>query len=194
MNDFFFAKNAHLKVEFDPTIEVHQIKMRDFDVWVPCAEPIKDFLKNKDHSDEIIIELIAEHLNECLGMLSLVLNKDDEYINSLVDHCGELFFLTKAAIQANQTYFYDHDKGSKSRSAVAEKSETTWFDSFQVLIKAGHSHESIMNMGYGMFMGYIEAVKRQQKNHIYGTASYMRIAYHADKNGFEKFGNEMTRD
>lgn len=193
MNDFFFAKNAHLKVEFDPTIEVHQIKVRDFDVWVPCAEPVRDFLK-KNYSDEIIADLLSGHLNECLGMLELVLNKDDEYIKSLVDHPFELFLLTKASIQANQAYFDSYEKPQKSKRAVVEESKATWFDNFQILIKAGHSHESIINMNYGMFMGYIEAVKRQHKNHIYGTASYMRIAYHADKNGFEKFGNEITKD
>ena len=43
-------------------------------------------------------------------------------------------------------------------------------------------------------MGYIEAVKRQQKNHIYSAASYTRIAYHADQKGFEKFGKEMENE
>ena len=51
MNDFFLAKNASLKVDFDD-VEVHQIRMRDFDKWMPCADPVKDFLKNKDYSDE----------------------------------------------------------------------------------------------------------------------------------------------
>lgn len=193
MNDFFLAKNAPLKLDFDD-VEVHQIRMRDFDKWLPCADQVKDFLKNKDRSDEIIIELIAEHLNECLDMLSLIVNKDREYLKGLICDMDRLLKLITSAILANKVFFDDYDKSQKSKRAVAEKSDVTWFDSFQVLIKAGHSHESIMNMGYGMFMGYIEAVKRQQKNHIYSAASYMRIAYHADQKGFEKFGNEITED
>ncbi|MHA3082127.1 hypothetical protein ACX1NX_02870 [Acinetobacter sp. ANC 5383] len=192
MNDFFLAKNSALKVDFDD-VEVHQIRMRDFDKWLPCAEPIKGFLENKDHSDEIIIELIAEHLNECLDMLSLIVNKDREYLNGLIHDIDKLLKLITAAILANKVFF-DDNKSQKSKRTVDEKSDVTWFDSFQVLIKAGHSHESIMNMGYGMFMGYIEAVKRQQKNHIYSAASYIRIAYHADQKGFEKFGKEMENE
>ncbi|MHA3051155.1 hypothetical protein [Acinetobacter sp. ANC 4640] len=192
MNDFFLAKNSALKVDFDD-VEVHQIRMRDFDKWLPCAEPIKGFLENKDHSDEIIIELIAEHLNECLDMLSLIVNKDREYLNGLIHDIDKLLKLITAAILANKVFF-DDNKSQKSKRTVDEKSDVTWFDSFQVLIKAGHSHESIMNMGYGMFMGYIEAVKRQQKNHIYSAASYIRIAYHADQKGFEKFGKEISKD
>ena len=53
MNDFFLAKNASLKMDFDD-IEVHQIRMRDFDLWVSCVEPIKEFVKGKNLSDEIV--------------------------------------------------------------------------------------------------------------------------------------------
>ena len=193
MNDFFLAKNASLKMDFDD-IEVHQIRMRDFDLWVSCVEPIKEFVKGKNLSDEIVFELIENHLIACLDMLSLIVNEDKKYLNGLICDMKRLPQLIMAAISVNQVFFDDYDKNQKSKRDAAEKSDVTWFDSFQVLIKAGHTHESIMNMGYGMFMAYLNAIKRQQQNHIYSTASYMRIAYHADKKGFEKFGKEITED
>ncbi|ENV46182.1 hypothetical protein P255_02985 [Acinetobacter brisouii CIP 110357] len=192
MNDFFFANNAHLIVQLDEPIAVHQIRMKHFDDFVQQAESIKEFLKHKKITDDLVAEVTGQYFNNCLGMIRLVIDKNDQYIADLVHNPVHVFILTKAVIQANFAYFDNYEKTQRAKPRVAEKSDVTWFDSFQVLINAGHSHDSIMNMGYGMFMAYIDAVKKQQKYQIYGNASYMRIAFHADKDQFEKFSEDVT--
>lgn len=62
MNDFLLATNRSIKVPIlDIDIEVHQIQMKDFDTWAMHAEVLKNFIKNKDHSDEILTELFKAH-------------------------------------------------------------------------------------------------------------------------------------
>ena len=60
MNDFFLATNRSIKVPIlDIDIEVRQIQMKDFDTWAMHAEVLKNFIKDKDHSDEILTEALA---------------------------------------------------------------------------------------------------------------------------------------
>lgn len=55
---FFLATNRSINVN---DIEVPQIQMKDFDIWATHAEVIKNFIKDKDHSDEILTELFKAH-------------------------------------------------------------------------------------------------------------------------------------
>lgn len=194
MNDFFFANNAHLIVQLDEPIAVHQIRMKHFDDFVKQAESIKEFLKHKKITDELIVEIIANFYDNCFEILLLLIEKNRNFILNIVSDIVKFFMLIKAAINVNFAYFDDYEKTQMPKPRVAEKSDVTWFDSFQVLINAGHSHDSIMNMGYGMFMAYIDAVKKQHKHQIYSNASYMRIAFHADKDQFEQFSEEITNE
>ena len=58
MNDFFLATNRSIKVN---DIEVRQIQMKDFDTWAMHAEVLKNFIKDQNHSDEILTELFKAH-------------------------------------------------------------------------------------------------------------------------------------
>jgi len=47
MNDFFLETNRSIKIN---DIEVRQIQMKDFDTWAIHTEPLKNFIKDQNHS------------------------------------------------------------------------------------------------------------------------------------------------
>ena len=58
----------------------------------------------------------------------------------------------------NQAYFkYEKPKcGTKKNT----QTESTWFDSFQYLISAGHRPDDTMNMTYGAFDQYLKSAQK----------------------------------
>lgn len=187
MNDFFLATNRSIAVN---DIEVRQIQMKDFDIWATHAEPIKQFLKNKNHSDEVLTELFRTHGVQVVSTIACVTDLDNESLIELAADEQKFKDLIKAVLLVNQAYFkYEKPK----RGANKQNTESTWFDSFQFLVSMGHQHNEIMEMTYGAFQGYVKAANKMYRQGIFNAAIAARVAQ-TDKKGFESFKKEMDSD
>lgn len=195
MNDFFIAANRSLTVEVDDvSLEVRQIAMSQFDLWVGAAEPIKNTLGNvSDYSDEILREVIQKHLIECVVMLQLITDLDHQSVLKTAEDQDVFRQLLKTALKANQAYFIDKEQKSKRRKKRTEVDDqsSTWFDSFQLLVSNGHNYESIMNMNYGAFKLYSEAAVKREKQNIATLSNIIRMAHHAAAKQFKSFIDEL---
>lgn len=182
MNDFFLATNRSIKLQ---DIEVRQIQMKDFDIWATHAEVIKNFLKDKDHSVEILTELFTDHGVQVISTMACVTDLDNESLFKLATDEQKFKQLLKAVLSVNHTYFkYEKPKPGAKKT---QTSESTWFDSFQYLISAGHRHEDIMNMTYGAFDQYLKSAQKDHKNKLQYLSSVIRSAHHANTKEFKKF-------
>lgn len=195
MNDFLIAANRSLSLGVgDVSLEVRQITMSQFDLWVSAADPIKNTLGTvSDYSDEILKEVLEKHLIECVVMLQLITDLDHQSILRTAQDQRVFLQLLQTALNANQPYFADKEQKLKRRKKRAEATEkdATWFDSFQLLISHGHSHESIMNMTYGAFKLYTEAVVKREKQNIATQSNIIRMAHHAAAKQFKSFVDEL---
>ena len=182
MNDFFLATNRSIRIN---DIEVRQMQMKDFDVWATHAEVLKNFIKDKDHSDEILTELFKAHGVQVISVITCVTDLDNESLFKLAVDEQAFKDLLKAVLLVNQAYFkYEKPKrGSKK----TQTTESTWFDSFQYLISAGHHHDDIMNMTYGAFDQYLKSAQKDHKNKLQYLSSVIRSAHHANTKEFKKF-------
>jgi uncharacterized ubiquitin-like protein YukD len=195
MNDFFIAANRSLSLEVDDvSLEVRQITMSQFDLWVSAADPIKNTLDNvSNYSDEILKEVLEKHLIECVVILELITDLNHPAIIKTSQDQGVFLQLLQTALKANQPYFVDKEPKSKRRKKRTETNDngSTWFDSFQLLVSHGHSHESIMNMTYGAFKFYTEAVVKREKQNIATQSNIIRMAHHAAAKQFKSFVDEL---
>lgn len=78
-------------------------------------------------------------------------------------------------------------KPKRGRKKAAQSNESTWFDSFQFLISAGHRPDDIMNMTYGAFDQYLKSAQKDNKNKLQYLSSVIRSAHHANAKEFAKF-------
>lgn len=187
MNDFFLATNRSIKVN---DIEVRQIQMKDFDTWAMHAESLKNFIKDQNHSDEILTELFKAHGVQAISTMACVTDLDNESLIELAADEQGFKNLLKAVLLVNQAYF----KYEKPRRGVKKPAtESTWFDSFQFLVSMGHQHSEIMKMTYGAFQGYVTAANKLYKQGVFNSAIAARVAQ-SDKKGFESFKKEMVSD
>lgn len=195
MNDFFIAANRSLGLEIDDVpLEVRQITMSQFDLWVGAADPIKSVLGNvSDYSDEILKKVIQKNLIECVVMLQLITDLDHQAILKTAEDQGVFIQLLQASLKANQAYFVDKEQKSKRRKKRGETNDqgSTWFDSFQLLVSNGHNHESIMNMTYGAFKLYTEAAVKREKQNIATLSNIIRMAHHAAAKQFKSFIDDL---
>ena len=181
MNDFFLATNRSIKVN---DIEVRQIQMKDFDIWATHAEPLKNFIKDQNHSDEILTELFTARGVQVISTIACVTDLDNESLFKLAADEQAFKELLKAVLLVNQAYFkYEKPKHTAKKQTV----ESTWFDSFQYLISAGHRHEDIMNMTYGAFDQYLKSAQKDHKSKLQYLSSVIRSAHHANTKEFKKF-------
>lgn len=187
MNDFFLATNRSITVN---EIEVRQIQMKDFDTWATHAEPIKQFLKNKNHSDEVLTELFAAHGMQVISAIACVTDLDSESLFKLASDEQSFKELLKAVLIVNQAYFKP-EKPKRGAKKNTQADESTWFDSFQFLISAGHHPDSIMNMTYGAFEQYLKAAQKNQRSQLQYLSSVIRSAHHANAKEFKKFFEEL---
>ena len=186
MNDFFLATNRSIKVN---DIEVRQIQMKDFDTWAVHAEPVKNFIKDQNHSDEILTALFKAHTVQVISTMACVTDLDHELLLKLAADEQGFKDLLKAVLLINQVYF----KYEKPKRGIKKKDESSWFDSFQFLVSMGHQHSEIMEMTYGTFQGYVKAASKLYKQEILNNAVAGRVAQ-SDKKGFESFKKEMISD
>ena len=192
MNEFFIANDRRgMLNDQDLSIEVHQLKMHNFDVWIQSAEPIKQALQNKDHSDEILFDVMKTHLVKITMLCALATEQDFQYVFELAKTQGSLFCkLLKEVLTVNQAFFKDEKPKAKRRNEKADD-DFSWFDSFQMLISAGHVPESIPKMNYGTFMGYLKSVQKQERNKIKMLSNAVRSAHHASMKQYKEFINSL---
>ncbi|MCG2572334.1 hypothetical protein LVY74_02025 [Acinetobacter sp. ME22] len=191
MNDFFLAKNGQMILPLNEVeYAVGQVCMRDFDKWLSFSEPVKKFINGRELTDDLLNELTQDFFGECVSLCQIVV-KDFVVDLSCLLHIASFIAVV---IQANQAYFAekeDEPKAKPKKKQSEKKDKTTWFDSFQILVSHGHSHESIMNMTYGAFTEYLKAIKRRDQEQMIQQVNLMRIAYSADGAGFSKFIHDM---
>ncbi|WP_180179288.1 hypothetical protein [Acinetobacter sp. YH12041] len=186
MNDFFLATNRSIKLK---DIEVRQIQMKDFDTWAMHAEVLKNFIKDQNHSDEILTGLFKAHGVQVISTIARVTNLNQKAIFDLAADEQTFKELLKAVLLVNQAYF----KYEKPKRGIKKKDDSTWFDSFQFLVSMGHQHSEIMQMTYGAFQSYVKAANKMYKQGIFNSAIAARVAQ-SDKKGFESFKKEMVSD
>lgn len=187
MNDFFLATNRSIAVN---DIEVRQIQMKDFDTWATHAEPIKQFLKNKNHSDEVLTELFAAHGMQVVSTIACVTDLDNQSLFNLVSDEHAFKELLKTVLLVNQAYF-KYEKPKRGAKKNTQTDESTWFDSFQFLVSMGHQHSEIMEMTYGAFEQYLKAAQKNQRSQLQYLSSVIRSAHHANAKEFKKFFEEL---
>lgn len=189
MNDFFLANNRNIAIG---DITVHQLQIYDFDEWAPHAKTIKDFLKN--HSDEIYKSLFEAHTADVMILVSKSTHKSIDELIPVVE-ASEIAFieLINAVIKVNDAFFSEKEpKRKRGRKAKGKDLElSSWFDTFQFLIDAGHRHDDILQMSYGTFIGYLKSAQKQQSANMRMQTNLMRAANHANAKAFAKLIEEL---
>ena len=194
MNDFFLATNRCITDTFlDEAVEVRQIQMKDFDQWLIHAEPIKQALKDKDHSDEILTEVVQSHVLHSVLLCSLVTDQKVEPLFAMAQvEQGEFVKLLKTVLSVNKAYFVEEKKRPGQNRRSQKNDESTWFDSFQYLISMGHSHNDIMQMTYGAFERYLKAAQKNERQKLAALSNAVRSAQHASQKEFKRYFEELT--
>lgn len=189
MNDFFLAANRSITVN---DVEVHQIQMKDFDQWAVHAEKVKNFLKGKDYSDEILTQLFKAHSIEVLGICSLATKLPATSLIDLANTSEQQFKeVLSAVLQVNGAYFKEDQPKRRNKKQAAKDNDSTWFDSFQLLISAGHTHTEIMNMTYGAYSEYLKSAQKDYRNKLAALTSVVRSAQHASAKDLKKFLEDL---
>ncbi|WP_046206094.1 hypothetical protein [Acinetobacter radioresistens] len=189
MNDFFLAANRSITVN---DVEVHQIQMKDFDQWAVHAEKVKNFLKGKDYSDEILTQLFKTHSIEVLGICSLATKLPATSLIDLASTSEQQFKeILSAVLQVNGAYFKEDQPKRRNKRQAAKDNDSTWFDSFQLLISAGHAHTEIMDMTYGAYSEYLKSAQKDYRNKLAALTSVVRSAQHASAKDLKKLLDEL---
>ena len=190
MNEFYLASNRSITVA---DVEVFQLQMHNFDEWAGYAQKIKEFLKGKVHSDEILKELLKAQTAHVMIVVSKSTYKTIDELILIVEASESLFpELLEAVIKINDAYFSEPELPKKHDRKSEEKS--TWFDAFQMLISVGHTHESIMTMSYGTFNSYLKSAQKLQLSQMRSQTNLMRAAQHANAKEFKKLIEELKSE
>ncbi|MCU4319396.1 hypothetical protein KTH44_09675 [Acinetobacter bereziniae] len=183
MNEFFLASNRSIYVH---DLELKQITVKDLDQWSQFAEIIRKDLNN-DYSKENIESIVKQHIVSALMLCSFSTIYDVKYFSDLMNNEADVFLdIFRNVLNVNKAYFDQEDSKSQNN-----KSENTWFDSFQFLISKGHRHKDILDYSFGTFIEYLKAAQRNERNSILSFSGAMRVSYHADAKRFEKYNKEM---
>ncbi len=189
MNDFFLAANRSITVN---DVEVHQIQIKDFDQWAVHAEKLKSFLKGKNYSDEILSELFKAHSIEVLDICSLVTRLPVACLIDLATTSEQKFKeVLSVVLQVNGAYFKEDQPKRRNKKQAAKDNDSTWFDSFQLLVSAGHTHTEIMNMTYGTYSEYLKSAQKDYRNKLAALTSVVRSAQHASAKDLKKFLEDL---
>ena len=191
MNDFFLAMNRSIKISvLGNDVEVRQIQMKDFDLWATNADALKNFIKGRDYSDEILTELFIDHALHVISATVCVTDITKESLLKIAVNEQEFKQLLKTVLNVNHAYF-KYEKPKRGRKRAAQSNESTWFDSFQLLTSAGHRPDDIMNMTYGAFDQYLKSAQKDHKNKLQYLSSVIRSAHHANAKEFAKFFDSL---
>src|SRR5690606_8380764 len=108
MNDFFLASNRRIN---DNDVEVRQIQIKNFDTCAMHAEVLKNFIKDQNHSDEILTGLFKAHGVQVISAIACVTDLDNESLIKLAADEQGFKDLLKAVLLVNQAYFkYERPK------------------------------------------------------------------------------------
>lgn len=185
MNDFFLADNRTFQID---EIEVKQIQVKSLDLFCRHAETVKEYLKDKDYSDEILIELFKAHAVDVIQTCVMTTNLTTESIFNVANDQALFLGMLRAVLTVNTAYF----KPEKPKRRTKQSNEkSTWFDSFQYLIESGHRHDDILNMSYGTFTQYLKSAQRNELRKRRSQVNLMRSAQHAQNREFKKLMEDL---
>lgn len=188
MNDFYLASNRSITVA---DVEVFQLQMHNFDEWAGHAQQVKEFLKGKAHSDEILKELFKTHTANIMIVVSKSTHKTIDELIPIVESSESVFLeLLEAVIKVNDAYFSEPEPKKRGRKS---EEKSTWFDAFQMLISVGHTDKSIMAMSYGAFNSYLKSAQKLQLSQMRSQTNLMRAAQHANAKEFKKLIEELKQ-
>ncbi|MFW1764826.1 hypothetical protein ACG9X2_05070 [Acinetobacter bereziniae] len=183
MNEFFLALNGTSKYE---EIEVRQVLVSELDQWAQFAEPVRLKL-NLDFSSENLLEVFKDFKFQILMICSLT--SDVTIVKpDILNNKYKLIELFKVVIDVNYAYFIQEINNNN----ISSKNHT-WFDSFQYLISKGHRHSDILNYSFGAFVEYLKAAQRNERNSLLTMGNAIRVSYHADKNAYSKYVDNMKK-
>ncbi|WLF84839.1 hypothetical protein [Moraxella sp. ZY210820] len=160
---------------------VSQFKMKDLEYWLGAVVDITEQLQTD------ISSLIATHLNQLQAMVYLCVDfVDTAKLADLELNATEFIRLVQCVVDVNSAYFKHIQQQNKTKRNQKDD-DNSWFTSFQLLISHGHSLDSVQNMGFGQFLGFVKAVQDEQKRHAKMQFNVMRMAFHGGKTDVEKF-------
>lgn len=189
MNEFYLASNRSITVA---DVEVFQLQMHNFDEWAGHAQQAKEFLKGKEHSDEILKELLKAHTAHIMIVVSKSTHKSIDELIPMVEASESAFVeLIDTVIKVNDAYF--SEPIPKHRDDVDPRKKSSWFDVFQLLVSNGHSHNDIMQMTYGAFRYYLKSAQKLQRSQMRSQTNLVRAAQHANAKEFKKLIEELKQ-
>ena len=186
MNEFFIASNEtqSMEIDSDYSIEVRQLLVKEIVVAERFAGPIRNSLK-QDWGIEDLYSVINKHQIASLLLVTFFTTLSADNAKKIKDSNPEKYIeIFECLLRVNEDYF------KKIEGKTSDKN-SSWFDSFQYLVKHGHKHNEILNYSFGAFMAYIKSAQKLESASLLNTGNTIRIAYHADKKGFEKFTKDM---
>lgn len=194
MNDFFLALGRSIYIDLFgfEALEIRQITVKKLEDWLIVAQPIKEFLSNKDYSDAVLEQLFLEHGPYVIAMCALVTRLDQAELIKLAKDQPEFIRLIRQVLIANQAYF--KEKEPKRRGLKDSVKESTWFDSFQALIRHGHTHSEVLKLSYGAFLAYLKAAHKAHRRELANQLSIARLAYHGDAKTVKKQMDDFKVD
>ena len=183
MNEFAMASGRTVVLE---GVTLRQVAMHQFDQFVQHAHVVREWLR--ENGADKAVEAFIQYGAATLELLKLLSDIDDSKLAQARNNPELFLSLIIGMYQLNGAYF---DEAANTEQADPD-SKRTWFDNFQFLIDHGHQNDQIMQYTYGAFIGYIEAAKRSSGFKRYFTAEAMRVAQHADADGFEEYASNLT--
>lgn len=183
MNEFAMASGRTVVLE---GVTLRQVAMHQFDQFVQHAHVVREWLR--DNGTEKAVEAFIRHGDATVELLKLLSDIDDTKLAQAKANPELFLSLIIGLYQLNSAYF---DEPVSTEQADPD-SKRTWFDNFQFLIDHGHDNDQIMQYTYGAFIGYIEAAKRSSGFQRYFVAEAMRVAQHADADGFANYASDLT--
>lgn len=186
MNDFFLALGRSIYVNLFgiEALEIRQITVEKLEDWLIVAQPIKEFLSDKDYSDAVLTKLFLEHGPYVVAMCALVTHLNQDELIKLAKDQPEFIRLMRHVLTVNQAYF--KEKEPKRRGLKDSVKESTWFDSFQALIRHGHTHSEVLKLSYGAFLAYLKAANKAYRRELASQLSMARLAHHGDAKTVKK--------
>lgn len=192
MNDFFLALGRSIYVNLFgiEALEIRQITVEKLEDWLIVAQLIKEFLSNKDYSDAVLTELFLTHGPYVIAMCTLVTHLNQAELIQLAKNQADFIRLIHHVLTVNQAYF--KEKEPKRRGLKDSAKDSTWFDSFQALIRHGHTHSEILKLSYGAFLAYLKAANKAYRSELASRLNVARLAHHGDAKAIKNFVNDLS--
>lgn len=193
MNDFMMASSRSVTLPLgDLLVEVKQVTMSEFDLFLVDAIAVKQAITTLDDKDiGNITKAFLSHAAQTVSLLTRFSSLDNAAIEQMavnLEHISQVIYTFYSLNSA----FFDEPEPKQAKTKTDNKN--TWFDGFQFLISQGHKHSEIMQYSYGAYLGYCKAAGRAYKNDLKAQANMYRTAQHGDKSAMDKFNRELSKD